>query len=472
MISNPIAQVSPLLYNSSYNPGKSILTYVSVYGSGTQVTFNELQAIVNRKITEAIVFGVRCGASCLMIIITWLITQRKRTAIFIINQTSLFLILLHSALYFKYLLSSISSLTYTLTYFPQAVTRNDVHVYGATNIIEVLLVASIEVSLAYQVKIVFSGQSFRKLGHSVLCLSTLLGLSTICMFAYTAIHGIARKYAGKSTPHLAKYFNISTILLASSINLMTLILVIKLILAIRSRRFLGLRQFDTFYILLIVSVHSLVCPSIMFILSYSLPQNRGTDVLVTVATLLVVLSLPFSSMWANARNNVSMGEPATEGTYSPNMNRFYSRDLGKFTDNHSQGIFSPYSEPKVTQGQPVGLASYRDSIRNGAISPSSETTTYDKLANHLAISTEDEKNINVSHGQYSTAGEYSDRTPRQILTELAQNGQYNTSRALPRRFGEGILHDSDEFLGIATPDTVTEAAARRFWLGDAGPKRS
>ena len=465
MASNPISQLSPLVYNSSYNPGGSTLTYVSVYGSGTQVTFNELQAIVNKKITEAIVFGVRCGASCLMIIITWLITQRKRTAIFIINQTSLFLILLHSALYFKYLLSSISSLAYTLTYFPQAVTRNDVHVYGATNIIEVLLVASIEISLAYQVKIVFSGQNFRKLGHSVLCLSTLLGLSTIVMFAYTAIHGIARTYAGEPTQHLAKYFNISTILLASSINLMTLILIIKLILAIRSRRFLGLRQFDTFYILLIVSVHSLISPSILFILSYSLPPNHGTDVLVTVATLLVVLSLPFSSMWANARNNVSMGEPAAEGTFSPNVNRFYSRDISKFTDNHSQGMFSPYNEPKVTQGQPMGLDSYRGGIRNGAISPSSEVTTYDKLANHLVISTEEEKNINVPHEQYSTAEEPCNRTPRQILTELTQNGQYSIPKALPRKLREGILHDSDEFLGIATPDTVTEASARRFWLG-------
>lgn len=126
-------------------------------------------------------FGVRCGAAALTLIVMWMTSRSRKTPIFIINQVSLFLIILHSALYFKYLLSNYSSVTYALTGFPQFISRGDVHVYGATNIIQVLLVASIETSLVFQIKVIFTGDNFKRIGLMLTSISFTLGIATVTM---------------------------------------------------------------------------------------------------------------------------------------------------------------------------------------------------------------------------------------------------------------------------------------------------
>lgn len=300
-----VPQLSDLFYNASYDPGASLLTYTSIYGNDTTLSFHELETLIHKRMIEAIMFGVRCGAASITLIIMWLVTKNKRTPIFTINQISLVLIVIHSALYFSYLLSHLSSVTFMITGFPQYITRNNIHLYGAANIFQVLLVASIETSLVFQVKVIFTGDNFKKMGRLALFVSSALGLATVAMYFVTAIKGMIATYKNVNSSDNS-YFNISTILLASSINLMSVILAIKLIMAIRMRRFLGLKQFDSFHILLIMCLQSLIVPSILFILSYSLPAGKGTDVLITVGTLLVVLSLPLSSMWATASSQASV----------------------------------------------------------------------------------------------------------------------------------------------------------------------
>lgn len=311
-MSGRIPQLSPLAFNESYNPGESSLSFTSIYGPDTDITFNDAQDLINKKMRQGILFGVRCGAATLTIIIMWMMSKKRSTPIFIINQISLVLIVVHSGLYFKYLLSPISSLTYSLTGFQQVLSRYDIHIYGAANMFQVLLVASIEVSLVFQIRIMFTSISYKRLGYMCLSISIGLGLATVGLYFMTAVKGMIALYQGTRT-NAAKYFNISTIMLSTSINFMTFILVVKLVLALRSRRFMGLRQFDSFHILLIMTFQSLLVPSILFILAYSLNEHSGTDVLTTVATLLVVLSLPLSSLWATANNNLSLEEPAESG---------------------------------------------------------------------------------------------------------------------------------------------------------------
>ncbi len=74
-------------------------------------------------------------------------------------------------------------------------------------------------------------------------------------------------YNNTDYPGDATIYNAAIICLASSINFMTLLLIYKLAHAIKSRRFLGLKQFDSFHILLIMSSQSLIIPSILYILA-------------------------------------------------------------------------------------------------------------------------------------------------------------------------------------------------------------
>lgn len=416
--------LSPLAFNASYNPAESLLHFTSIYGNDTVVTFGALQSAVNKSITEAIVFGTRCGASILTLIIMWMISRNRKTPVFIINQVSLTLIIIHSGLYFKYLLSGYGSITYGLSEFPQLISSNDIHSYAAANIIQVLLVASIESSLIFQIKVIFTGDTLKKVGVALTALATALGLSTVAMYFVTAITSIISIYSGtgKTSP---TYYNVSIILLASSINFMTLILVVKLILAIRSRRFLGLKQFDSFHILLIISCQTLLAPSILFILAYSLNEDDGTDVLIAIAVLLAVLSLPLSSMWATAANNTSKPS-CVQSDFSPSSDSSYAKGSSSF---YSESLYS----------------GAKRNVRNNF---------YDLYPRSKP------ENDKQSDGMCYDIGDVEKNVSHELSTPITQ-GNINQETDVRSK-----ITKRDQLCNIYTPHSSDDEDARKFWSGE------
>ena len=191
------------------------------------------------------------------------------------------------------------------------------------------MIASIEISLIFQIRVIFKGDNFKRVGNCLLVIATALGIATVVMYFLTAVTGMIAVYDDVNSSAQI-YFNISTILLATSINFTTVILIVKLVLAIRSRRFLGLKQFDNFHILLIMASQTLIIPSIMFILAYSLNADLHADELVIIGTLLVVISLPLSSMWASAANNSLKPSSIVADTCSrkDNASSIYAPSIG------------------------------------------------------------------------------------------------------------------------------------------------
>lgn len=336
-MSDSAQNLSDLAFNSSYNPLDSFITFTSIYGDNTAVKFSVLQDMVDVNTNEAIVYGTRCGASVLTQIIMWMISKNRRTPVFIINQVSLTLILIHSALYFKYLLSGFGSVVYGLTAFPQLIKPGDLRAFAAANIVMVLLVASIEASLIFQVKVIFTGDNMKRVGLILTIICTCMGLATVTMYFITAVKSIVSLYRDMSGSSTVLY-NVSLIMLASSIHFMALILVVKLFLAVRSRRFLGLKQFDSFHILLIISCQTLLVPSLLFIIAYSFPSSKNIESLKAIAVLTVVLSLPLSSMWATAANNFTNSSSSGSDS-APTNGGFYGRGSSNLypekTDNRS-----------------------------------------------------------------------------------------------------------------------------------------
>ncbi|KAL6939905.1 hypothetical protein ACO0RG_003754 [Hanseniaspora osmophila] len=356
----------PDAFDESFNPNNILLSYESAYSMETQISFGELQSFFNRKMNQSIIYGTRIGAAAVAILILWMVTKNKRSPIFIINQFTLLIIVLHSALFLKYLASPYSSAIYTFTYFPQLVHRSNIYVSGAVNMLEVVLIALVEISLVYQVYTIFKSSENRKMTVAWISLSSALGLATIGTYFATAVISMLNIYEKSYSTSDSKLFNVSVILLASSINVMTLLLSLKLFFAVRARRFLGLKQFDTFHILLIMSAQSLIIPSILYILSYALPAKDGTSNLAAIATLIVVLSLPLSSMWASSTNNSSQ-----VNTFNPNAAATYT-DNGSF---YSQTIQSAIEARRST----------RKNFWNPAVdlSPNSEKTAKESYSNTL-----------------------------------------------------------------------------------------
>ncbi|CAI4408266.1 CNT_collapsed_G0015800.mRNA.1.CDS.1 [Saccharomyces cerevisiae] len=50
-------------------------------GNGTTITFDELQGLVNSTVTQAIMFGVRCGAAALTLIVMWMTSRSRKTPV-------------------------------------------------------------------------------------------------------------------------------------------------------------------------------------------------------------------------------------------------------------------------------------------------------------------------------------------------------------------------------------------------------
>ena len=350
---NPAEQLVPDYFNTTFNPSDIILTYESAFSLETTITFGQLQQWVESKLKYAIIYGTRIGAAGVALLILLIVTKNKKSPIFVINIFSLLFIILHSGVYLKYLKSNYSSITYSFTYFEQMVKRTDIYTSGAANMLEVFLVFFVELSLVFQVYTIFKSTSNKRLGQAWILLSSGIGITTVGLYFASAIKTIKAVYNNTDYSGDATIYNAAIICLASSINFMTLLLIYKLAHAIKSRRFLGLKQFDSFHILLIMSSQSLIIPSILYILAYGLPAHDGTQSLQAIATLIVVLSLPLSSMWAGASNSHSI-----INTMNPNFTNGSQYDQQSF---YSQGLSSAiHSRRNNTNNKRVGFEQFDD----------------------------------------------------------------------------------------------------------------
>lgn len=288
-------------YPDDFNPLTQLLNFTSAQGS-TEITFQDMDLYLHNIVKNAIIFGVRIGAASVASIILFLISKKRKTPVFILNQTCLLLTIIHSALYIVYLFTGFGTLGFQFTGFLDIISQYDINVYAATNLFQLFLTIAIEASLIFQVHTIFQGPDVKWLARYMVSLSLFVGLAVIGLSFYVTIQSVIKMF--NLTAYTSKALDVQPILFASSINLMSVMLVYKLITAIRSRRYLGLKQFDGFHILLIMSTQTLVIPSILVIISYAV-DSLSKIAFFSIATLIIVLSLPLSSMWATSATDTS-----------------------------------------------------------------------------------------------------------------------------------------------------------------------
>lgn len=281
---------------------------ITVYGP-YKIPITELDEFYRTKILMAIFFGLRVGASAVVAIILLLITQNRRTPVFIFNQISLIFLFIQSSLYLQYLNSPYSLMSTALTGSYEAVRPRDTNVSVASSVFQFLLICAVCVSLFFQVRVVFPPFSMaRNIASAITSISVVLccvvNLLYIISRCYSALNPTSKPIFG--TGHFNQILpSFSQYAFAASIALCSVTLLGKLAFAIRTRRILGLRQFGPFEIIVIMSAQTMIVPVILYIMNNSLASTSNGNYLTGVgslAPLAVVIFLPMSSMWASAAN--------------------------------------------------------------------------------------------------------------------------------------------------------------------------
>lgn len=285
-------------------PKDIVLSFTTDFGS-QQLTFGDLDSYFKMIVVFGIIYGARVGMAFIALPVTYLFTKKKSSPIFILNMICLFFLFIQSILYSVSLTQQYNSLSYIFTQDTE-LNRNNSNVTVASNVFYLLLIACIELSQTYQVYIIFeSHQSVLKwICYGVTGLSAALGLATTALyFDYMIESNMTMFSPTKTVPHYL--VDVPIILFITSTCLVCAALITKLVIAIRKRRSLGLKQFNLFHILLIMSFQTMVIPMILTLLSFNgfAGSRYSSQSLSSLGAALVAISLPMTTMWANSSIN-------------------------------------------------------------------------------------------------------------------------------------------------------------------------
>ncbi|GMF66444.1 unnamed protein product [[Candida] boidinii] len=235
---------------------------------------------------------------------------------------------------------------------------NATRTVAATNAVYILSVFLVECSITYQIYVIFKTPHgvYKYISYLVTLISGTLGLTTtafyfaFCCFANMALYD----KDGETTapPWIA---NASLIMFSASSAVMSLMLLIKLGLAIRTRKHLGLKSFSIYHIIFIMCAQSMIFPTVIIFAGICDGNGLRYRCLYPLGTALITISLPITSLWANASNNQSTAS-STIGTIlsSPSPTSFESRSYYSDDDKSLSDTNAPYDN----WGQKMNVSSF------------------------------------------------------------------------------------------------------------------
>lgn len=178
-------------------------------------------------------------------------------------------------------------------------------------------------------------------------------------------------------------------------------------------------------------------------MAYSLNEHSGTDVLTTVATLLVVLSLPLSSLWATANNNTALEKTTVseqehgEGFMPMNDNGDGYRNGGNF----SNAKYAPFSQQLNTK------------LSSDTLAPTMRIEKTDGLSN-IQYSGSNSNHDNIHHRDVNKTMT-SDTNPSSASKGYSEKELAETHE---------LTKVSSPLMDIYAPSTTEDEETRKFWM--------
>ncbi|CDK26013.1 unnamed protein product [Kuraishia capsulata CBS 1993] len=331
------------------NPEDILLNYTSPYGN-TSIAFGDLDSWFRNELATAAVFGARISVSAMTIVVSWIVSKNRRAPIFIVNQLALLSISIHSGLYLRFLNGVYGSIAFNFSLYDY--TNHDATVTSVvTNTFQILVIGFIEASLVLQTYTIFRSPNrmMQVFGIAATVMACLLGLITTGLYFATAVYSNINL---TSTSLVATPSWVGAVPLAvftASFVIVSLMLNVKLFIAIRTRRYLGLKQFDIFHILFIMSSQTMVIPTAIIIASFCTNGKVTYNYLSAIGTLLVATSLPLTTMWANSSiKETTPCSSADTVLYKPMSNS--SKSLYMSASRTIVGDKSPGEKPDLSTG--------------------------------------------------------------------------------------------------------------------------
>lgn len=338
----------------------NIFLNYTVDGQPLSVTFLALDLFVNTRAQKSLIQGLGIGCGVILAFVSWFSITNRKTPVFLLNQVCLVLMVVRCVLFMIFLMSLMSSVTFAYTGISMNF-EDDFRVTVAVSVVYVLLIAAIECLFVFQVYVMFKSCKKRLYLFAMVGFSSALGLCVIIMYIVETTYNLRDTWdLFMGMPKEAHWRdNLPFLLFCGSINFLSILLIGKLVMAIRTRRVLGLKQFNALHILLIMTLQTCVIPSAMVIYNYSLSES--SPIFVNLSVIVIVCNLPFSSLWASSANNTS--------TPSSCNNSVFSRTPSRDSNDTLAFSFRSRTQAKETPG-----FSDKEYVHKSRVSDGDDTT--------------------------------------------------------------------------------------------------
>lgn len=319
----------------SQHPGDIPLTYNLPTGEESYVlTFDAINQQVTYSLRYVVVHSCAITLSLVLFLLLLLFISQKRTPVFILNQVILVMVIIRSSLYLAYQFGPLSSLTTVFTGILKEEDYDKYKVSVAANSALIVLIFLIQTSFTYQTFIIFKSPEMKVFRYIITSFSTVFQFVTFGFYINTAVV-LTKQYKSmfQNEPFIYGSWvtNLPSILFSVSVTVMSLLLVVKLVCAIRTRKYLGLKQFLSYHILLIMFAQSMFVPAILTIVLHAFPERNG--IFNDVGVSLTAAFLPFTTLWASLANNTRKRTSSTLILTESDSSSCNSPKYGKYSDN-------------------------------------------------------------------------------------------------------------------------------------------
>ena len=295
-----------------FNPHTQDITIFYPDGTPLIISLAEIDTVNLQSIKLAVVFASQIGACTILLFLLLALTraEKRMAPIFIFNSFALALVIIRSVLQILYFTGGWYSFFAFYAYYFDDVPRRDYAISIAAPVMALLLHICIMVSLVLQVRVVYSSNP--RVRQVMTVVSVLIALTSIGFFFGVTVQNAQAII--KAEGYDTWVYTTSRALLAAAICFFSAVFVVKLGMAIRQRRILGLERWGPLQVIFVVGCQTLFVPGkflhftsneacllIREIAIFSVLENVvNFDGMASFTSTLVAISLPISSLWASA----------------------------------------------------------------------------------------------------------------------------------------------------------------------------
>ena len=247
--------------STSFDPFSQSFTLRMADGTPIEITLDDLDSFILYSVQICINYAAQLGASLVLLIVLLLLTKpdKRRAPVFITNTLSLIINFIRNILMCLYFTGPFNEV---YAYFAQdysEVQRSDYAKSVTATVLTLLLLACVEISLIFQVRVVCVTlrQVYRRATITISVLIALIAIAfRFALCAENSIYIVTLKYL----TGLARLESAANITTTISICWFCAVFVVKLGMALQQRKKLGLGQFGPMQIIFIMGCQTLVIP--------------------------------------------------------------------------------------------------------------------------------------------------------------------------------------------------------------------